>query len=101
MWTVETLRTDDYYVDLDCLSADLGHKAGAIVDSERKLYKYNVVPQSGLDARLAIVTNVAVDRFWRGHRMGPSPVAYAADLLNVDAIFLDLVALHTRVNSRG
>lgn len=44
---------------------------------------------------------MVVDKFWRGKRLGPSLVLYAAELLRTDAIFLTPFGLHTRLNAQG
>jgi len=80
--------------DLDYLSDDLGVIAGAIVTSSKRLEEWFL-------STILIADIVVVDKFWRGKRLGPALVLFAADLLRADASFLIPVALRTPRDASG
>jgi hypothetical protein len=89
----------DLVFELDCIGYDLGVIASAIRDSEDRLNEYSIA--IGLNSSILIAEDVVVDRFWRGNRLGPALVFYAADTLRADGIFLTPGALSTRLNASG
>ena len=89
----------DFGLYLDCISRDLGEIASAINDTEDRLAEHSIIV--GGNSSILIADDVVVDRFWRGNRLGPALVFFAADALRADGIFLTPVALGTRISASG
>lgn len=99
LYRVDLQICTDIYVELDCISRDLGDIASAISDSEDRLTEHSIFV--GGNSSILIAEDVVVDRFWRGNRLGPALVFFAADTLRADGIFLTPVALGTRISASG
>ncbi len=99
IWRVDHNLCLDPHFDLDCTSIDLGRVAWAIVSSEETLSEWSIA--AGMNCSYVIADLVLVDKHWRGRRIGPALVHFAADLLRVDATFLTPAALTTFVTPNG
>lgn len=89
----------DFCSELDSISSDFGEIAFAIGESEDRLTEYSIVV--GQNSSILVVEDVVVDRFWRGNRLGPALLFFAADTLRADGMFLTPVALGTRLDAQG
>lgn len=92
-------RVQDFIYELDNISQHLGYIAGAMLAAEKKLTRHGI--SEGNDVRILIATDVVVDRFWRGHQLGPALLLHTADALRVDAVFLLPSAQRTHVDTDG
>ena len=99
LWCVDLQLCTDIVYELDNISGDLGEIASAISNSEDRLQEHSIV--AGYNSSILIAEDVVVDRFWRGNRLGPALVFFAADVLRADGIFLTPVALSTRLDAAG
>ena len=99
LWRVDLQLCTDIVYELDNISGDLGEIASAISDSEDRLQEHSIV--AGYNSSILIAEDVVVDRFWRGNRLGPALIFFAADMLRADGIFLTPVALGTRLDAAG
>jgi hypothetical protein len=99
LYRVDLQICTDIYCELDCISRDLGDIASAISDSEDRLTEHSIFV--GANSSILIATEVVVDKFWRGNRLGPALLFFAADTLRADGVFLTPVALSTRLDGSG
>ena len=77
---------EDYVFLLDNLTRDLGEIADDIDESWDVLG--NLAIGRGMDSTWVAVDTVFVNEYWRGRGLGPATVLRAAEVLQVDAIFL-------------
>lgn len=89
----------DLAYELDSISLDLCQIGAAVRDSEERLTEYSIA--IGGNSSILIAEDVVVDRFWRGNRLGPALVFFAAETLRADGVFLSPVALGTRISASG
>jgi GNAT superfamily N-acetyltransferase len=99
LYRVDLARCTDFLWELGSFSQDLGEIAAAINKSEGRLEKYHIAPKQF--GTIIIAADVVVDKFWRGHRLGPALVFFAADALRANAVFLAPVARLTRLDASG
>jgi GNAT superfamily N-acetyltransferase len=88
---VDTGECDDFFMDLDSFSGDLGQMADVV--------KRKVIEQDGYslsDIRVLFVVDTALDPHWRGRGFGPGIIKITARAIaNIDAIALIPAALRT------
>lgn len=89
---VDTIECDDFFVDIDSFSADLGQMADVVrrkvLESEELIVGDNI--------RVLFVVDVALDPHWRGRGLGPAVVKMVARALGlVDVLALIPAALRT------
>ena len=97
LWRVDLQVCTEFCLELDNISCDLGEIASAMLESKDQLAEYSIV--EGERSSILIAEDVAVDKFWRGIRLGPALLFFAAETMRPDGIFLTPVALGTRLDS--
>ena len=99
---VDCSRCEEIAYELDQFSYDLCRIGSAIEESSDELNElYDLDIGGGMNGTILIAEDVVVDKFWRGKRLGPSLVTFAAELLRADATFLMPYGLHTRLDANG
>ena len=89
---------EDLVVDLDTISADLGHIGFQLVNAVEKVadvHAWSPHPTT------VIADLVTVDPMWRGLRLGPAVVLFAAGVMRADSVALLPAALKTRLAPNG
>ena len=99
IWRIDNNLCLDQVFELDCISNDLAAVGDAIDSSKATMSALSLA--EGMNSSYAIADLVLVDKHWRGRRIGPALVFFAADLLKVDAVFLQPVALTTFLTPDG
>lgn len=99
IWRIDNNLCLDQVFELDCISNDLAVVGDAIDSSKATMSALSLA--EGMNSSYAIADLVLVDKHWRGRRIGPALVFFAADLLKVDAVFLQPVALTTFLTPDG
>ncbi len=96
---IDCSRCMEISYELDQFSFDLCRIGDAIEESREELEPYQIYSPS--NSTILIAEDVVVDKFWRGRKLGPSLVIFAAELLRADGTFLMPFGLHTRLNEQG